>query len=213
MPLPAPPILLVTDRNQVQGDLVATVAAALAGGLRWVSVREKDLPEREQAALVQALRPLAHAHGARLTLHGSAVLAQSAGADGVHLPGGSDAAAARAVLGPGALIGQSIHGVGEAAAADVAALDYLVAGPAFETASKPGYGPALGADGLRALRAASPLPLIAIGGIGVAQLALCHAGGASGVAVMGGVMRAPDPAVEARALIQAWMERTARPAV
>lgn len=204
MPLPVPPILLVTDRTQAKGDLVAIVAAALAGGLRWVSVREKDLPEAEQVALVHALRPAIDAHGARLTLHGSAALAQSAGADGVHLPGGADAVAARALLGPGALIGQSIHGMEEAAAADVAALDYLVAGPAFETASKPGYGPALGADGLRALRAASPLPLIAIGGIGVAQMAVCRAGGAAGVAVMGGLMRAVDPTAEARALVAAW---------
>lgn len=202
--LPAPPILLVTDRAQAQGDLIALVAAVLAGGLRWVSVREKDLPEAEQAALVRALRPIADAHGARLTLHGSAALAHSAGADGVHLPGGADPVAARALLGPEALIGLSVHGVAEAAAADDAALDYLVAGPAFETASKPGYGPALGADGLRALRAASPLPLIAIGGIGAAQMSVCRAGGASGVAVMGGLMRAADPAVEARALIAAW---------
>lgn len=204
MPLPVPPILLVTDRSQSKGDLVAIVAAALAGGLRWVSVREKDLPEAEQVALVHALRPVADAHDARLTLHGSAALAKRAGADGVHLPGGADATAARVLLGPEALIGQSIHGVGEAAAADVSALDYLVAGPAFETASKPGYGPALGVDGLRALRAASPLPLIAIGGIGVAQLAVCRAGGAAGVAVMGGLMRAVDPAADARALVAAW---------
>ncbi len=204
MPLPQPPILLVTDRTQAKGDLVAIVAAALAGGLRWVSVREKDLPEAEQVALVHALRPLADAHRARLTLHGSAALALSAGADGVHLAGGSDAAAARAVLGPEALIGLSIHGAGEAASADGAALDYLVAGPAFETASKPGYGPALGADGLRALRAASPLPVIAIGGIGVPQLAICRAGGVAGVAVMGGLMRAADPSAAAQALIQGW---------
>lgn len=202
--LPAPPILLVTDRSQAKGDLIAIVAAALKGGLRWVSVREKDLPEAEQAALVRALRPIADAHGACLTLHGSAALAQAAGADGVHLSGGADPGAARALLGPEALIGQSIHGIPEAAAADAAALDYLVAGPAFETASKPGYGPALKEAGLRALRAASPLPLIAIGGVGVAQMPICRKGGAAGVAVMGGLMRAADPDAEARALVAAW---------
>ena len=74
---------------------------ALAAGCRWVSVREKDLPEDEQIALVRTLLPMTRRHGARLTLHGDAALAKVCGADGVHLSAGSDPAAARALLGPG----------------------------------------------------------------------------------------------------------------
>ncbi len=74
-------------------------------------------------------------------LHGEAALAELAGVDGVHLPSGSDAAAARALLGPEKLIGVSIHTVTEAEAIDPQAADYALAGPAFETPSKPGYGP------------------------------------------------------------------------
>ena len=48
MRLPHPPLLLVTDRRQARKPLVEVVAAALAAGCRWVSVREKDLPEDDQ---------------------------------------------------------------------------------------------------------------------------------------------------------------------
>ena len=74
--------------------------------------------------------------------------AAAAGADGVHLPAGSDPAAARALLGRQKLIGVSIHTVTEAEGIDPSSVDYVLAGPAFETASKPGYGPELGRKGL-----------------------------------------------------------------
>ncbi len=108
--------------------LVEIVGAALAAGCRWVSVREKDLPEDDQIALVRMLLPMARRNGARLTLHGDAALAEAAGADGVHLSAGGDAAASRALLGPDKLIGVSIHTVTEAAAVDPAVADYAIAG-------------------------------------------------------------------------------------
>src|ERR1700678_2032763 len=141
MRLPDPPLLLVTGRAQARRPLAEIIAAALTAGCRWVSVREKDLPEDEQVPLLRALLPIARQHDARLMLHGEAALAKLAGADGVHLPSGSDPAVARALMGPGKLIGVSIHTVTEAEAIDPRAVDYALAGPAFETASKPGYGP------------------------------------------------------------------------
>ena len=116
-------------------------------------MREKDLPEDEQIALVRLLLPIARRNGARLTLHGDAALAKAAGADGVHLLGAGDAAAARKLLGPDKLIGVSIHTATEAAAIDPAIADYAIAGPAYETASKPGYGPEIGRKGLADLAA------------------------------------------------------------
>src|SRR5229473_3860141 len=140
MNLPDPPLLLVTDRRQARRPLDEVVDAALAAGCRWVSLREKDLAADDQIALAWALAPIAQRHGACLTLHGDADLAEACGVDGVHLPAGSDPAAARKLMGSGKLIGVSIHTVTEAAAIDRRAVDYAVAGPAFETPSKPGYG-------------------------------------------------------------------------
>jgi thiamine-phosphate pyrophosphorylase len=199
--LPAPPLLVITDRKQAALPLVDVVAAALAAGCRWISLREKDLPAGEQLALAEKLLPLARRFGAHFTVHGS--MAAATTLDGVHLPEGGDARAARAHVGPDKLIGLSVHTPEQAAAADPAALDYLIAGPVYESASKPGYGPALGAKGLAEFVRATSLPVIAIGGIDAANIAEVIEAGAAGVAVMGGVMRASDPARTVRELITA----------
>jgi len=91
--------------------------------------------------------------------------------------------------------------VTEAEAIDAAVVDYALAGPAFETASKPGYGPEIGRKGLIEIARAAPVPVLAIGGINAARVGELIAAGAAGVAVMGAVMRAADPAREVRALI------------
>jgi thiamine-phosphate pyrophosphorylase len=201
--LPNPPLLLVTGRRQARRPLADIVAAALNAGCRWISLREKDLPDEEQVLLARSLLPMVQAKDAKMTLHGEAALAKLAGTDGVHLPSGSDAAAARKRIGPGKLLGVSMHTVTEAEAIDAALVDYALAGPAFETASKPGYGPEIGRKGLHEIARAAPVPVLAIGGINTARLGELIASGASGVAVMGGVMRAADPEREVAALIAA----------
>jgi thiamine-phosphate pyrophosphorylase len=199
--LPEPPLLLVTDRHQARRPLVEVVAAALTAGCRWVSLREKDLPEDEQITLARMLAPIAWRNGARLTVHGEAALAKAANTDGVHLPSGSDPEAARKLLGPGKLIGVSIHTVTEAEAIDAATVDYAIAGPAFETASKPSYGPEIGRKGLGEIAVAARVPIVAIGGLNATRAAEVLAAGPKGIAVMGSVMRAADPDREVRALL------------
>jgi len=120
---------------------------------------------------------------------------------GVHLPAGSDPQAARKLLGADKLIGASIHSVGEAEAIDPASVDYALAGPAFETESKPGYGPEIGRKGLAEIARATRVPILAIGGLNVMRAAEVLAAGPFGIAVMGGVMRAADPARVMRELL------------
>ena len=201
MRIPDPPLLIITDRRQARPALADIVVAAVKAGCRWISVREKDLPADEQMLLARSLIPLARKQGARLTVHGDARLAAAAGADGVHLPAGSDPAAARALLGAQKLIGVSIHTVTEAEGIDPTCVDYALAGPAFETASKPGYGPEIGRKGFSAIARAARVPVLAIGGINTARIAELVAAGAAGVGVMGVVMRASDPGRETSALI------------
>jgi len=105
------------------------------------------------------------------------------------------------MMGPERMVGISIHTVPEAAAINPAHVDYVLAGPAFETASKPGYGPEIGRKGLAEIAQAARVPVLAIGGVNAARLGELIAAGAAGVAVMGGVMRAADPAQEVAALI------------
>jgi thiamine-phosphate pyrophosphorylase len=196
-----PPLLLVTDRRQARRPLPEIVGAALSAGCRWISLREKELPEDEQIPLARLLLPMIRRHGARLSIHGGAALAKLAGVDGVHLPSGADTARARAELGPQTLIGVSIHTVTEAEAIDPTVVDYALAGPAFETVSKPGYGPEIGRKGLAEMARAARVPLLAIGGINTLRVAEVIAAGCAGVAVMGGVMRAADPGLEVGALV------------
>ena len=206
--LPAAPVLVVSDRSQATRPLADVAAASFAGGCRWFSLREKNLSRDAQIELALAVKAAAAPSGAVVTLHGEPEAALAAGLDGVHLGAAGNAEAARVLLGPKALIGQSVHSLDEARAASREALDYLIAGPAFQTASKPGYGPALGPEGLAAIVAATPLPIIAIGGIEADTVAICRRAGVAGIAVMGGVMRAKDPAAEVRALIAAWRGMT-----
>jgi len=193
--------MLVTDRRQVRRTLVEVVAASLTSGCRWVSVREKDLPDSEQIALARMLAPMVWRHGGKLSLHGTPELAQSVKADGVHLPAGSDPQAARKLLGADKLIGVSIHSVSEAEAIDPATVDYAIAGPAFETESKPGYGPEIGRKGLAEIARTARVPILAIGGLNVVRAAEVLASGPAGIAVMGSVMRAADPARVMRELL------------
>ena len=209
MRLPDPPLLLVTDRRQARRPLPEVVAAALAAGCRWVSVREKDLPEDEQIALVRTLLPMARRHGARLTLHGDAALAKAAAPTASTCRPAAIPLAVRALLGPGKLIGVSIHTVTEAEAIDPGAVDYAMAGPAFETPSKPGYGPGdrpqgPGRDRTRVTRSGPRH-----------RRAQCRprrrgaGAGPVGIAVMGSIMRAADPGQEMRALVATVMGRSA----
>ncbi len=201
MKLPKPPLLLVTDRRQARWPLVEIVARAITVGCRWVSVREKDLSDGEQITLVRTLLPIASRHGARVSLHGEAALAKLANADGLHLSARSNPLVARELLGADKLIGVSIHTVTEAEAIDPGVVDYAIAGPAFETVSKPGYGPEIGHKGLVEIATAARVPILAIGGINVTRAAEVLALGAAGIAVMGGVMRAADPQQEMKALL------------
>jgi thiamine-phosphate pyrophosphorylase len=201
--LPDPPLLLVTDRTQAQRPLADVVQAALAAGCRWISLREKDLPAPDQLVLAKSVLRIARQFGARLTVHGDAETARACNADGVHLPAGSGPRAARALLGPDKLVGLSIHTAREANAIDPAVVDYAIAGPAYPSNSKPGYGPALGRAGLQSLIAAATVPVIAIGGIEPAIVADIFRSGAAGIAVMGSVMRAADAGAAVTALLQA----------
>jgi thiamine-phosphate pyrophosphorylase len=200
--LPNPPLLVISDRSQARLPLVEVAAAAFAGGCRWFSLREKDLPAAERHALLAELVALGRRCGATITVHDDIEAAIACGAGGVHLPGGSDPRAARARL-PGKLIGASAHGAAEAASLIAAGADYITMSPVFLTESKPGYGPALGLAGLAAAVAAAKGPVIALAGITPANAAACREAGAAGVAVMGEIMRAADPEAVTRALVAA----------
>jgi thiamine-phosphate pyrophosphorylase len=190
MKLPAP-LLVITDRHQARAEIETIADAVGRAGGRWLLLRDKDLATAERARLAARLAEIARRHGMLLSISADIDLAQMLGA-GVHLQSVAEVGTARQRLGEGAVIGVSAHGQGEVAAAAAAGADYVTLSPIFLTGSKPGYGPALG---LAAIAAAARLgtAILALGGVGTELVGPCLAAGASGVAVMGEIMRSGDP--------------------
>lgn len=193
-----PRLFLVTDRTATGGrDLVDVVRAALDAGLPAVQLRDKDLPGRALFELAERLRAATARTGALFFVNDRVDVALAAGADGVHLGGGSmPAPVVRGMLDADALIGVSTHAPGERA--DGA--DFLFFGPVFPTPAKTG---AQGVDRLRTAVAAAALPVLAIGGVTPACIAEVARAGAAGVAVIRAILAAADPAAATRALLAA----------
>jgi thiamine-phosphate diphosphorylase len=202
-----PGLLVLTDRHQARRPVVEVIAAAVAGGACAVVLREKDLPRADRAALAADIAPIVHAAGSLLVSAGEPL----PGCDGVHLAAGQRLTPSAGT----AIVGQSCHTRSEIEQAGGAApsagasgtapdhmsgsaaggVDYATVSPVYATSSKPGYGPVLGLDGLAALASVAGLPVYALGGITTPEQArACLEAGATGVAVMGAVMRAADPA-------------------
>ena len=175
-----PRLLVVTDRTQATGPLADVVAAAVDAGARAVLLRDRDLPDDGRAALAAELRAVLDPVGGLLVTAG-------AGGDGaVHL------AAAEPFPDPRpALVGRSCHSAAELTQARDEGCDWAFLSPVFPTASKPGYGPALGVEGFARLQPLGP-PAYALGGVGPGDVPALLAAGAHGVAVMGPVMRDPS---------------------
>jgi thiamine-phosphate pyrophosphorylase len=199
--LPSPPFLVISDRSQARHPLPVIAEAAFRAGCRWLSLREKDLPPAERQELLRAMVALGGTYGATVTVHGDVRAAAMVGTGGVHLPAGGDLTRARQCL-PHRLIGVSAHSPTEAAAQIAAGADYVTLSPIFLTASKPGYGPAVGLDALGEAARLTRGPVIALGGIDETNIGACLAAGARGIAVMGEVMRAADPEATVRALVR-----------
>lgn len=179
------------------------VAAAVAGGVDWVQVRERGLDGADLLAFAEAAAGAARDAAARagrvlqVIVNRRADVALAIGAEGVHL--GFDAVdteVARQLLGPDALLGVSCHTPEEVHAAAGASYAHLA--PIFPPLSKAASRPALGLGALRA--AAGARPVLAQGGVEAGNAGACLEAGAAGVAVTGAVLMADDPGAAAAAL-------------
>jgi thiamine-phosphate pyrophosphorylase len=196
---------LITDTRPGR-DALATVAAALSAGAPLVQVRvEDDTTDRDAYELALRVRELCDRHGATCLVNDRLDVALAAGAAGAHVGDGDlPVVAARRVLGPAAVLGATCRDPAAAAQAVAAGASYLGVGPAFTTATKPGLPDAIGPDGVAAVAAAVPgTPVIAIGGVTAPRVPSLVTAGAYGVAVIGAVSDAVDPAEATRDLLVA----------
>ena len=197
-------LYLVTDRALSLGrSTVEVVRAAIRGGVSCVQLREKGCSTREFMDEARLLKALLAGTGVPLFINDRLDVALAAGADGVHL-GQNDLAIAdaRRLVGNRMIIGISAESVADAVRAEAEGADYIGASPVFTTPTKTDTAPPLGLDGLRAIRRAVQLPLVAIGGINADNAAQVLRAGADGLAVVSAIVSAPCPRTAAAGLRQ-----------
>lgn len=191
------------------GDLAALARIAAGNGATIIQYRDKDASTRAMVGQARAILAALDGTGIPLVVNDRVDVALASGAAGVHLGRDDmDAETARRLLGGNAVIGLTVKNEADAEAAIAAPADYACIGGVFETLSKRNPDAPVGLDGFAALRrriaAARPdLPVGAIAGIDEARAAAAVRAGASGVAVIGAIFRAPDAAAATRTLRRA----------
>jgi thiamine-phosphate pyrophosphorylase len=169
-------------------------AAILDAGAPLLQLRVKDQPTGGYVEIARAVKAIADRHGARLIINDRADIAKLVDAAGVHL-GQEDLppVAARQIVGAGKIIGVSTHNLAQAqTAARDGVADYIGFGPIYPTASKDRPDPVQGLEGLRSVRSAVALPIVAIGGITAVTMGDVVAAGADAVAMIAEIVHAAD---------------------
>jgi thiamine-phosphate pyrophosphorylase len=197
------PILDTATLERLNLDAVQTAEAFLEGGARIIQFRHKAFWRGGVFAQAEQIAALCREANALFIVNDRAdyaLLAQT----GLHL--GQDdllPGDARAVVGPAPVIGFSTHNEAQMRAARAEPIDYLAFGPVFATASKDRPDPTVGIAGLRAARALTSRPLVAIGGVTRDNATHCWSAGADSVAVISGLF---PPSCDKRAIRERMVE-------
>ncbi len=175
-------------------EAVRRVDALLAGGADLLQLRAKDWRGNEIRELAQRILPICRAAGVPFILNDFPALAAELDADGVHI-GQDDGplAEARAIMGPGKIIGRSTHSLDQARAALAEGFDYIGFGPLFPTPTKLGR-PGIGLADIAAMEreVGGRIPAFCIGGIKRANLTEVLEAGARRVVIVSDLLTAPD---------------------
>ncbi len=172
----------------------------MAAGVDWIQLRERDLSARSQFELAATLAESARLRGVRLFINDRADIAARLGL-GVHLTTRSlTAATIRRTFGAELFIGVSTHTLAEAREAERGGANFVVFGPVFETASKRAYGEPVGLAALKMVTAALQIPVLALGGIKLSNLAAIEESGAAGIAAISLFTEADDLAALVRTI-------------
>ncbi|MFD6697417.1 thiamine phosphate synthase [Micromonospora aurantiaca (nom. illeg.)] len=197
---------LITDTRPGR-DPLAVLRAALpvAGAELVVQVRvEDDATDREAYELACRVTEACRPYGAQCLVNDRLHVALAVDGAGGHV-GADDlpVAAARRVLGPDAVLGATARDPVSARTAVDAGASYLGVGPCHVTTTKSGLPDPIGPEGIRAVAEAVSVPVIAIGGVTAASVPALRAAGAYGVAVVGALSLAADPAHATAELLRA----------
>ena len=183
----------------------AIVLAAVRGGATVVQLRDKSATDAAMIAQARRLQAALAPLGVPLIINDRLQVALESGAAGLHV-GQSDGTPAqmRAALGPDRILGLSIETADQMQQIPPGTVDYIGAGPIFATATKPDHAAPMGMAGLQQIVQLASGPVVAIGGIGLSDVAALRATGAAGMAVVSAIAGAENPQAAAAALAQAW---------
>lgn len=196
-------LYLVTSGAVSRGRSTSEILRlALAGGVKLVQLREKDLPTREFVGLAREVRRLTSEAGALLIINDRIDIAMCVGADGVHLGQDDFPVGDARSLAPDMVIGASSHSVVEARRACADGASYVNIGPLFPTSTKEWRGEFLGWEGLGEIAGAVTVPFTVMGGIKQEHIPRLVAAGARTIAVVTAVTAADDPAHAAAELLR-----------
>jgi thiamine-phosphate diphosphorylase len=203
---PLPRLHAVTDGETVRAEDFGVRAAAIAAAGPAVALHARDRAAGGAGltAVARRLLALARPPEAAVFVNGRPDIAAALAAQGVQLGSGDlEVADARRVF-AGGWIGRSVHDLDEAAAAIAEGADFLMVGNIYPTTSHPGRPP----TGVGLVREAAALgrPVIAIGGLDAERAREVRAAGAYGVAAIGALWRAKDPAAAALELLAPWAD-------
>ncbi len=197
-------LYLVTDEiERCRYGLLETVRRAVEGGVTIVQYRSEKLSHEDQRREVLPLQTYLRSVNIPLIINDNVQLAVEIDADGIHI-GQNDMPVpeARALIGPGKILGLTVTTKEEMAAVDTSLVDYLGCGPVFPTITKDDAPPPMGVDGWAELARMSPLPVVAIGGLNKERTAAIRATGlAAGVAVVSYICAAENPTKAAQELL------------
>ena len=187
--------MVITDRElAAPRPLREVVQLALRGGARFIQVRDKTATPRQLLAQAAELLPLVHGAGGMLIVNDRIDVALAVGADGVHLgPHDLPIPAARRIAPADFIIGASTDDPQRARQLESEGASYLGCGAVFGTTSKDVGAERIGPERITELARSVHIPVVAIGGIDLANVAQLRGTGAAGVAVLSAVMRAAQP--------------------
>jgi len=209
MSLRLPPIYPITDKKlSGRSTHLSILKELVRGGARLVQIRDKDTPVADLLVDLRRCVEFASKHEVRILVNDRCDLVMSSGAAGVHL-GQQDLppSAARSLLGPDRIIGYSTHSMREADKALDEPVDYVGFGPVFATTTKTNPARVVGLTRLKRVCERSLRPVVAIGGIGLAQVSAVLDAGAASAAVISGLMCAKNLAGRMEEFLKRAMEK------
>ena len=194
MKLILPKIYPITDTRLTGLSHTAQVEKLIAGGAKFIQLREKYASPRDFYEAAEAAIAIARRYAVKIIINDRVDLALALKADGLHL--GQDdlpPEKARAILGENAIIGFSTHSVAQAVEATKLPIDYLAVGPVFTTQTKENPDETVGLDGLEKVRAAiGDFPLVAIGGLTTENFRAAFDAGADSLAIIKSILFPPE---------------------